>query len=615
MKRSASLARRRSTIPPFPSKSFVVAITLAAIAVLSASSADAQITFGSPTAYAVPSQPWNVVGRGATGDFNRDGHLDVVVSNGVELRLMLGSGSGGFSSVTNVPMTGFCQFAAYTHPLTCVAGIGQVVAADVDNDGTLDVVTANNHSRNLSVLRGNGDGTFAYPPANYPMGWDTRAVAVGDLNNDGALDLVGGDSNFDIRVFTGTGSGNFSNPGVSYGGLDPNPPGVGGSPNRNMITIVDVDGDGNQDVVASNRDFGNVSVFPGNGDGTLAAATRTPQLPGGASFSLVEDFNGDGNPDIAVASAGNNTVSVFPGNGTFSVDPPVTYLVGTSPVYLASADLNGDGQLELVVTNTGGNNVSVLRGVVGGFFDSTVASHPTPVVLSVFRFPQQVMTGDLNGDGRPDIATVHGHPFNINSVTVMLNTTPPNDTTPPVISSFVSGTVGSDGWYTSDVTVTWTVTDPESPVTTSGCGPQTVTSDTNGVTFTCAATSAGGSASASATIKRDTTAPAIASVTADPSVLWAPNHKMRSVSVAVAATDVGSGLTPCSISSAIANEATNQHEPDVEIADALTLNLRAERNGAGSGRVYSIQVSCPDLAGNVANGSTTVTVPHDQRKE
>jgi hypothetical protein len=89
----------------------------------------------------------------------------------------------------------------------------------------------------------------------------------------------------------------------------------------------------------------------------------------------------------------------------------------------------------------------------------------------------------------------------------------PADNTPPVITADVSGTLGSNGWYTSDVSVSWSVTDPDSPVSSSsGCGAASVTSDTNGTTFTCTATSAGGTSTRSVTVKRDATNPDVALV-------------------------------------------------------------------------------------------------------
>ena len=191
----------------------------------------------------------------------------------------------------------------------------------------------------------------------------------------------------------------------------------------------------------------------------------------------------------------------------------------------------------------------------------------------------------------------------------------PADSTPPVITSSVSGTLGGDGWYTSDVTVAWNVTDEESAFTESGCGAQTVTSDTSGTTFTCAATSAGGPSAASVTIKRDTSAPAVVSATANPSVLWPANNKMAAVTVSVDASDAGSGAVTCSIDSIGSNEGGSAHEPDVQLTGDLTMNLRAERAGKGSGRIYTAHISCTDAAGNTSSSTATVTVPHDQRKK
>jgi hypothetical protein len=111
-----------------------------------------------------------------------------------------------------------------------------------------------------------------------------------------------------------------------------------------------------------------------------------------------------------------------------------------------------------------------------------------------------VTTGIISPSGRIGTATI------VNDDT---------DPTPPVVTPIATGTLGSNGWYTSDVNVTWTVTDPESPVSGStGCGASSVTTDTSGVTFTCLATSAGGSANGSVTIKRDATPPIISSLPA-----------------------------------------------------------------------------------------------------
>jgi hypothetical protein len=146
----------------------------------------------------------------------------------------------------------------------------------------------------------------------------------------------------------------------------------------------------------------------------------------------------------------------------------------------------------------------------------------------------------------------------------------PSDTTPPVIAPNISGTLGNNGWYTSDVDVSWTVTDPESVISTSGCNPITINADTAGQTLTCSATSTGGTNSQSVTIMRDATAPT-ASASASP----APNvygWNNTNVTVSFSGNDSLSGIESC--------------------AAAVTLSSE----GAGQ----SASGTCTDLAGNVS---------------
>ena len=118
----------------------------------------------------------------------------------------------------------------------------------------------------------------------------------------------------------------------------------------------------------------------------------------------------------------------------------------------------------------------------------------------------------------------------------------------------------------------------------------------------------------------DVTAPVISSVSANPSTLWAPNHKMNAVTVTTVASDNCGGAPVCRIVSASSNEPDNgkgdgNTTGDEQITGANTLLLRSERSGLGSGRVYTIGVSCTDAAGNVSPVSYTyVTVAHDQGK-
>jgi hypothetical protein len=192
------------------------------------------------------------------------------------------------------------------------------------------------------------------------------------------------------------------------------------------------------------------------------------------------------------------------------------------------------------------------------------------------------------------------------------------DTTPPVITPTVSGTLGTNGWYRSSVTLFWSVADTESGITSSsGCLGTTLIADTDGVSITCSATNGVGlSTSASVRIKIDKTPPTV-TCSPNPNVLWPPNNKLVPVNVSVNVTDSLSGPAGFNLVSVTSNE------PDSGLGDiqgfvvgtpSTSGQLRAERLGSGSGRTYSFTYSGADKAGNLASCTTTVSVPHDQGK-
>src|SRR5918995_1136591 len=188
------------------------------------------------------------------------------------------------------------------------------------------------------------------------------------------------------------------------------------------------------------------------------------------------------------------------------------------------------------------------------------------------------------------------------------------DPTPPVIVPTVAGQLGSNGWYTGDVTVTWSVVDPQSQsLVTSGCGQTRITADTSGATLTCTARSDGGTSSASVTVKRDATPPAV-TCAATRSTLWPPNRKLVPVAVRVTVTDATSGAGAFRLVAAGASDGDSEDIVAFEVGTADVAGaLRAERAGSESERVYSLAYTAHDLAGNAAGCVATVVVPHDQR--
>ena len=150
---------------------------------------------------------------------------------------------------------------------------------------------------------------------------------------------------------------------------------------------------------------------------------------------------------------------------------------------------------------------------------------------------------------------------------IYITNPPPSDSTPPVITPIISGTLGDNGWYTSDVYLTWTVSDLESTITsTSGCSPSIINADTAGQTFTCSATSAGGTASQSVTIKRDATAPSI-SGSASP----APNGNgwnNSDVTVSFSCSDTMSGIASCESDRILNSEGAGQSATGIAMDNA-----------------------------------------------
>jgi hypothetical protein len=284
-----------------------------------------------------------------------------------------------------------------------------VVAADLTGDGKLDLVTANDNAGSVSVLLGNGDGTFQ-AAINMPVGSGPISVpvalAIGDVNGDGKPDIVvanyTGGYTGTVDVLLGNGDGTFATGAILPVGHHPK-----------SIALADLTGDGKLDIVeVNNGASGTADVLLGNGDGTFQAP-RTFQVGPYPQAVAVAQMNGDSFPDIVVA--GNDSVSVLLGNGDGTFKPRQSTAVGSGPRALAIADLNGDGINDVVTANyTGGypGTVSVLLGNGDGTFQPQQQ-------FATGDGPRSVSIADLNGDGRPDLV-VANYPYASNSVSVLL---------------------------------------------------------------------------------------------------------------------------------------------------------------------------------------------------
>ncbi|MBZ5535859.1 MAG: VCBS repeat-containing protein [Acidobacteriia bacterium] len=293
-------------------------------------------SFRTPSTYPVGSSPVFVT----AGDFNRDGKTDLVVSNftSKDISILLGNGDGTFQASSKI--------AAGSNPF-------YIVVSDFNNDGMLDLAVVNpsqvvhnffSQRGDVTILLGNGDGTFQ-PPIHNLAGTNPGASAVtGDFNGDGIPDLAVIDSGNSVgglgfvALLRGNGDGTFQDAGSIEVGISPG-----------QIAVGDFNGDGILDL-AVGRSFmnlsGSVVLLRGNGDGTFQAPVSFGDISSAGSLAI-GDFNGDGKLDLAVANL-NSSVSILLGNGDGTLQNPVDYSLGISSAFIGVSDINGDGKPDVV---------------------------------------------------------------------------------------------------------------------------------------------------------------------------------------------------------------------------------------------------------------------------
>ncbi len=363
----------------------------------------------------------------ATADFNGDGIPDLAVSNSnsgqVALTILLGNGDGTFTATAVSPTVGL-------YPDSIAVG-------DFNGDGIPDLAVSSVDDSKVTILLGKGDGTFTAAPA-LTLGSTPQSVAVGNFNGDGIADLavVGANS---VMIFLGKGDGTFQQTAAS--------PAAGSAPAT--VAVGDFNGDGIADLAVTNSlENGTVTILLGKGDGTFTAASASPAVGPSPIGLVVADFNGDGILDLAVADYdgyNDNAITILLGKGDGTFQAPAYYGVyGDSFRSVAVGDFNGDGIADLAVGEFWTGTVAVFTGNGDGTFGAGITASSNAPISSGY-----IASADFNGDGIPDLAVPNQDYFG--SVAVLLvNPTQTVSATVNGIAPVGAGTHNVDASYPGD---------------------------------------------------------------------------------------------------------------------------------------------------------------------
>jgi len=317
-----------------------------------------------------------------TGDFNNDGHADILAASLYQAAIHLGRGDGTFRA-PQIYQTVDAMF--------------DLATVDLNKDGKLDFVSVNYTPSTISIFIGNGDGTFTFQ--HWPSFSKVTRIDVGDFTGDGNPDLVIWPASAgDLRVIAAYGTVAIESKTINTW-----IPGY-----VSTIAVMDANDDGKSDLLVFREDT--LSTFLNTGAGKFSSSAEVHNI-GNARSARIVDVDGDGIRDVVAGTVGTADITVHlgKGNGVFGDAKRFGFPIYAWDIQLA--DFDGDGKLDVAARSGLPTGVAILH----GFGDGTFAA---PVQFPITPTPSHLATADFDGDGRPDlIAPI----IDTNMLTLMLN--------------------------------------------------------------------------------------------------------------------------------------------------------------------------------------------------
>ena len=267
-----------------------------------------------------------------------------------------------------------------------------VVVADANGDGKLDLIFVTSYPT-LTVFTNDGSASFTFSSQSFlgNLGYITpQFILPADINGDGKVDLIAGNTAGTVIILTNNGSGVFGS-NTMYLKLVQN--------YMPCIAAADVNGDGKVDLICVNNNIQGGSpalmVWTNNGSGFFGS-NATLTVGNQPNFVVAADVNCDGFVDLISANYAANTLTVLTNNGSGVFGSNATLNVGRGPYCVAAADINGDGKVDLISANGVDYTLTVLTNNGGGIFSSNAT-------IALGNQPISIAAADLNGDGKVDL--------------------------------------------------------------------------------------------------------------------------------------------------------------------------------------------------------------------